>query len=254
MVEKILSQSAFWLVNKAVAKAVGIEGALMLSDLVDKKQYFENKGQLDADGFFFNTSADIEEHTTLTYHIQKQALKLLKQHGFVDTKLKGLPAKLHFKIDENKILNFLITGVPQTEKPVQEEVELSNNNKGNNSKVKNNGSEGETPSLFKPGEVPSIPDPKTRKSMFENSDLYKDQVKFDTVFKEEIALGVDVEYYRLRVLNWNHKKETKRTSRGWAATMRDFMATDNEDNKLKFVDGRQQSKTNVQDQLDYLNM
>lgn len=255
ILNKILGQSAFWMVNKAIAKEIGIEGALMLSDLLDKQGYFHTRGELDEDGFFFNTSVDIEANTTLTYHIQKQCLKAMKERGFVETKLKGLPAKLHFKVIEIKILNFLNTGIPLIEDPDLKGFEV-NNNKLNNNKDNNSLGFGETPTLFPGEEIPKIEDPKARKSMFENSDVYKDPIVKAKEFKAATEAGVDVEYYFEVVKDWNLKKEVKRTSRGWAATVRDFMRGDNEDKKLKFVDGRQQSDKQKDDDDDreYLNM
>lgn len=107
----ILSQEAFWMINKQMVSAFSLEAALILSLLIDKEDYYKASNQLDEEGFFYHTSIEIEKATGLTYHIQKGAIKLLMDAGFIDTKLKGLPAKLHFKIVENKISNFLITGV-----------------------------------------------------------------------------------------------------------------------------------------------
>ena len=133
ILHKVLGQSAFWLVNKSIAIEFGIEAALLLSDLIDKQTYFEARGELDEEGFFYNTSEDIEKFTTLNYHSQKKVLKLLIEAGFVTTKLKGVPARLHFKILENQILIFLNTGSQEKGKQDLHNLEI-NNNKDNNNK------------------------------------------------------------------------------------------------------------------------
>lgn len=157
MIEKILGNSAYWIVNKELARAVGINGALVLADLIDKRQYFEVKGGIDNEGYFFNTSEQIEANTTLSYHLQKQALKELINIGFVETKLKGVPAKLHFKIVENKILKFLNTSIEKNQKQDLENFE-TNKNINNNNKLDNN----------KNGKLPFPEPPKKNIEVFSN--------------------------------------------------------------------------------------
>ena len=122
--KNVLSQGAFWMVNKDLAKEVGLNAALLLSDLITKNEYFNEE-------WFFNTADNIEDSTTLTYHKQKQAIKILEKHGFLETKLIGIPAKLHFKIIYNKISNFLNTGSEKIQN-------LNNKNKPNKNKINNN--------------------------------------------------------------------------------------------------------------------
>lgn len=132
----IISSESFWQVNKKIARYFKDNNtAILLEDLVSKKKYFESKNQVDVDGYFFNTSENIEEDCNLSYHKQKGCLKQLKEAGFIDTKLKGVPAKLHFKIFENQILNFLKTRIENFSKQDLELFEL-NNNKINNNKNK----------------------------------------------------------------------------------------------------------------------
>ena len=79
-IKTILSQGAFWQINKALAQNVGLEAALLLSDLIDRESYFENRDMLvniNGEGFFFVTSEQIEQSTTLSYHKQRKCLKTL---------------------------------------------------------------------------------------------------------------------------------------------------------------------------------
>ena len=125
----MFSQNAHWQINKDFSRKFGIETALLLADLVDKWIYF------DCSEWFFNTSENIENDTTLSYHKQKEALKILIANGFIETKLVGIPAKLHFKIIENKILNFFNTCVKKTSNHVDKNF---NTNKNKEITIKNN--------------------------------------------------------------------------------------------------------------------
>ena len=64
----------------------------------------------------FNTSKNISKDTTLSNFQQKKAIEKLEQIGFIETKLKGVPATLHFKIIENKISSYLKTSFQETSK------------------------------------------------------------------------------------------------------------------------------------------
>lgn len=136
MIKNILSQNSFWIVNKGIAREIGLEAALLLSDLVTKSEYFEANNLLE-DGYFFNTSENIEQDTTLTYHKQKTALKLLEGLGLIEISLVGVPAKLHFKIFENKILNFLNTGIQKSSILYNKNKPIRTKNKNKTSESKN---------------------------------------------------------------------------------------------------------------------
>ena len=103
--KRLLSSSAFLIVNKQLAKQVGLKGAVLLADLISKEEYFIANGM--TDGWFFNTEANIERDTTLTSYQQRKVLKTLKKYEIIETKRKGIPAKQYFKINEANLLNIL---------------------------------------------------------------------------------------------------------------------------------------------------
>tara|TARA_R100000781_G_scaffold3464_1_gene4849 strand:+ start:4668 stop:5330 length:663 start_codon:yes stop_codon:yes gene_type:complete len=123
----LLSSSAFIVVNKSLAKEIGLNATIILSDLISKEQYFIENGTIN-NGWFFNTALNIEKDTTLTHYQQKKAIETLENMHFIETKLKGLPAKLHFKILEKNILRYFNTCSKETLKLDLKKVE-SNNNK-----------------------------------------------------------------------------------------------------------------------------
>lgn len=102
-IKNILGQSAFWMVNKEIAKSVGVEAALFLSYMIDKADTLQKK-ERDGLEWFYRTSEDIENETTLSYRVQKSCLKRLEEKGMMYTKLMGTPRKLYFTICESNIL------------------------------------------------------------------------------------------------------------------------------------------------------
>ena len=131
----LLSSSSFLIVNKRLAKQVGLKGAILLADLISKEEYFLANGM--TDGWFFNTAKNIEEDTCLTSHQQRKAIKRLKDLGIIETKVVGIPAKQHFKIIENKLLSYFNTSCEESAKQVVKKTQTINKNNNNNNNKNN---------------------------------------------------------------------------------------------------------------------
>ena len=101
----LLSSTAFLVLNKELARQVGLNSAVLLADLISKEEYFIANGM--TDGWFFNTEANIEKDTTLTAFQQRKCLKNLKEKGLIETQRRGIPAKQYFKINEQLVIKFL---------------------------------------------------------------------------------------------------------------------------------------------------
>jgi DNA-binding PadR family transcriptional regulator len=101
----LLSSTAFIVLNKQLARRVGLKESILLADLISKEEYFIANGM--TDGWFFNTEANIEKDTTLTPYQQRKCLKSLKKEGLIEVKRKGIPAKQYFKINEELVVKFL---------------------------------------------------------------------------------------------------------------------------------------------------
>ena len=103
--KQLLSSTAFLVVNKELAKNIGLKETVLLADLISKEEYFIDNGM--TDGWFFNTEANIQKDTTLTPYQQRNALKTLKKYEIIETMRKGIPAKQYFKINEGQVIKFL---------------------------------------------------------------------------------------------------------------------------------------------------
>ena len=101
----LLSSTAFIVLNKQLAKQVGLKEAVLLADLISKEEYFISKGM--TDGWFFNTEANIEADTTLNPYHQRKCLKTLREFKIIETKRMGIPAKQYFKINEEQVMQIL---------------------------------------------------------------------------------------------------------------------------------------------------
>lgn len=101
----LLSSSAFLVLNKQLAKQIGLKPSILLADLISKEEYFIANGM--TDGWFFNTESNIQDDTTLTPFQQRNALKVLKEKGLIETQRRGIPAKQYFKINEQQVIHFL---------------------------------------------------------------------------------------------------------------------------------------------------
>tara|TARA_R110001583_G_scaffold79666_1_gene215029 strand:+ start:388 stop:1005 length:618 start_codon:yes stop_codon:yes gene_type:complete len=101
----LLSSTAFLVLNKELARQVGLKEAVLLADLISKEEYFIARGM--TDGWFFNTEANIEKDTTLTAYQQRKCLKTLKKAQLIEVKRKGIPAKQYFKINEELVMQLL---------------------------------------------------------------------------------------------------------------------------------------------------
>ena len=101
----LLSSTAFIVLNKELARQLGLKEAILLADLISKEEYFIANGM--TDGWFFNTEANIEKDTTLTPYQQRKCLKTLKTNLVLETQRKGIPAKQYFKINEQQVIKLL---------------------------------------------------------------------------------------------------------------------------------------------------
>lgn len=133
---------------------------------------------------------------------------------------------------------------PDTVKPGTENPTLINTNLTKDSNTLNtnpsNTPQNAFASLF-PDE-PKVEEPKEKKTLFRNSDVYKmvkfengvgvDYSEFESKFATPEFEKVDLVYYFHSVGDWSDQKNMKRTKNGWLATVRNFIRGDVEKKKL----------------------
>ena len=75
-----------------------VDAGLMLS-----QAFYWSRRTQDPDGWFYKTQAEWEEETALKRHEQERARKALRDTTFWQEKRRGLPAKLYFRVDLDKL-------------------------------------------------------------------------------------------------------------------------------------------------------
>ena len=136
----LLRNDGFVIYNRNLARNIGVNEAILYSELLSRWNYFKERGQLTEDGFFFNTVKDLEDGTALSDYQQRRALNSLKEKGLIEMEVRGIPAKRYFRIveDSELIASYL---VPPEEGRSQEtkelELEKLDTNKINRIRIKN---------------------------------------------------------------------------------------------------------------------
>ncbi|GGB63183.1 hypothetical protein GCM10011409_45340 [Lentibacillus populi] len=92
-------------VNKALAHEIGLNEAIIYSELVSMQEYWRKQGKLKQDSYandtwFYCTVENLEKNTTLKQKTQQRAIKRLETLGLIKVKMLGVPAKRHFYITD----------------------------------------------------------------------------------------------------------------------------------------------------------
>jgi len=88
--------------NSDLARALGsIKASILLNQLL----FWCGKGR-DPE-WLYKTVKELEEETTLTPKEQIGAIKVCVKLGFIEIKRKGIPPKRYFRIDMDKIVEFM---------------------------------------------------------------------------------------------------------------------------------------------------
>lgn len=104
----LLSSEAHLCVNKEVARAIGLKGAVLLADLISKYRYFKGQGTLTDGTQFYNSQPNIEKDTTLSSDVQHRTLKKLSDAGLVKITRRGMPAANYFELRFEAIIRLIV--------------------------------------------------------------------------------------------------------------------------------------------------
>lgn len=117
--KQLLMSSSYFVLNKQIVKAIGIESGFLLTTLIEASDGLAND-----DGWFYKTAPSLEEETGLSNHKQSKIIEELTKLGILEQENKGMPMKRYFRINFNKIekLVFKIQDLKNS-KPSNEEIE-----------------------------------------------------------------------------------------------------------------------------------
>lgn len=104
----LLSQSAYWRVPKAFVETMGLVKGFVLTDLIDKSEYYKQTYQLQ-DGFFFYKRENMLQLYPIGETTLRSLLKELCDLKLISMKLeqKGLDRKTFFKINEEEVEKYI---------------------------------------------------------------------------------------------------------------------------------------------------
>lgn len=135
----LIASNNYIVVNKQLARAFGLEEAVILGELASEMEYWQQRGEL-KDGYFYSTIENVKDSTTLSDKRQRSALNALKEAGIIDVKLAGLPAKRYIRINENQLAQILLNNSCENSaasSAEKEELEAPKQQRNNNNSKRN---------------------------------------------------------------------------------------------------------------------
>lgn len=144
-----------------VALGCGINGALMLSQMV-----YWSKRTKDRNGYFYKTQDEWEGETGLGRREQETARKKLRELGFVSERKRGVPCKVHFKVEQDALYAALIQYAQNSQSSMADSAKLECKNAPNSNGGKSQSNTENTT------ETLNISKEKPKKSRAENSNEF----------------------------------------------------------------------------------
>lgn len=110
----VLSSRGYFIVNKTLCKKLGLTSAAIIGEMYAKYAYLKHNDKLVDGEYFYYTREDLRDNLGITMYEQRKVINTLIKMGILSTKLIGLPAVIHYKIDENKLAEVLEITEPKT--------------------------------------------------------------------------------------------------------------------------------------------
>jgi len=97
-------------ISKTLIRSLGLEAAVLYSELIAKRKFFEDKHELIDLYWFHESPEEIEQNTGLTLPQQMKAIDTLKYYDLL--KVKGTTEEMYFMVmdDEHTLRNVLEAG------------------------------------------------------------------------------------------------------------------------------------------------
>lgn len=103
-ISHILSEGGFWRLNKALVAYLGITKAFVLTDLIDKYEYYRTQGKLVEGKWFFYKREEMEKRWQMSNNTQRTILNSLVEEGLIYYQKRGpMPQKNYYSLDERGI-------------------------------------------------------------------------------------------------------------------------------------------------------
>mgnify|MGYP001327134023 FL=1 len=109
LVKPLLLSSNYWIINKPILHALGLEATFLLSHFSEAENTIADK-----DGWFYQTIPTVEKMTTLSRFKKEEAINILIKKGILEQTNKGMPRKRYFKLNYNKIADIIVESTQNT--------------------------------------------------------------------------------------------------------------------------------------------
>ena len=96
----LLASDNYIILNKSLAKEIGLENAILFGALCSYQRIFKEEE-------FFREQEKIIADTCLSEYLVRKSIKELKELQLISVCKKGLPAKYYFKINTSSVLKIL---------------------------------------------------------------------------------------------------------------------------------------------------
>ena len=139
-----LSYDNFIALNRTLVQAVGLNCAVLVSELISEARYWAQEGHLE-DGWFFTTIENVSRMCGLSKYQQGDAMKDLVELGLVEVDYHGVPRKRFVRVNTVKVIDlinsyglddksssFLTTVGLETRQQLGEKLDVNNNNNNKN--------------------------------------------------------------------------------------------------------------------------
>ena len=130
--KKILGTQAYWIVNKELAKKLGLGETLLLQHFIDLETLLADEGKP-----FYQQKDRILDKVPISKYKFTEYCKTLQKHGLLTIVKRDIPAKNHYTLSHDKIFNLLSTSQLPSSPLVNEPVVDKDNNKKNKNKEDN---------------------------------------------------------------------------------------------------------------------
>jgi hypothetical protein len=105
-VAELFRPGGFTPVNQILCRTIGHDAALLVAYLSGKASQYVDQNSISQEGWFFHTQSHVEFNTGLSKYKQRTALTILKKVKFIETKVKGNPAKTFYKLNFDNLITF----------------------------------------------------------------------------------------------------------------------------------------------------
>ncbi len=88
----------FIMLPKSLAHELGVEAAILFSEILQREHYFNSRKMMTKDGFFFNTNKDMSSGTGISERSLKRLYKVLEDKGLIELSQRGMPKRTHIRV------------------------------------------------------------------------------------------------------------------------------------------------------------